>query len=63
MGRALSPPKSLTVRRQFEPNRLAPECLAAAYAWVAPLSRRPLGAAPFPHSRRSAGEERRKEAA
>jgi hypothetical protein len=63
MGRALSPLKSLAVRRRFEPNRLAPECLAAAYARVAPHSRRPLGAAPLPHPYRAAGEERRKEAA
>jgi len=63
MGRALSPPQSLAVRRRFEPNRLAPECLVAAYARVAPLSRRPLGVAPLPHPRRAAGEERRKEAA
>ncbi len=65
MGRALSPPQNLAVRRRwrFEPNRLAPECLAAAYARVAPLSRRPLGVAPLPHPRRAAGEERRKEAA
>jgi hypothetical protein len=63
MGRALSPPPSLAVRRRFEPNRLAPECLAAAYARVAPLCRCPLGAAPPAPPRRGTGEERRKEAA
>jgi len=64
MGRELSPPKSLAVRQRFEPNRLAPECLAAAYARVAPLSRRPRGVAPFPHPGRAAqGEGQRKEAA
>jgi hypothetical protein len=63
MGRALSLSRSLAVRRRFEPNRLAPQCLAAAYAWVAPLARRPLGVAAFSHPRRGAGEECRKEAA
>ena len=64
MGRELSPRQRLAVRRRFEPNRLAPECLAAAYARVAPLSRRPLLVAPLPHPGRAApGEGERKEAA
>jgi hypothetical protein len=63
MGRELSPPKSLTVRRRFEPNRLAPECLAAAYGRVAPLSRRPLVTVPLPRPCLAAEEGHRKEAA
>jgi len=36
----------LVVRVQFEPNRLAVDCLAAAYEQVAPLKRRTLEVAP-----------------
>jgi len=64
MGRELSPRPRLAVRRRFEPNRLASECLAAAYAWVAPHSRRPREVASFPRPGRAAlGEGQRKEAA
>jgi hypothetical protein len=63
MARAVSSPRSLAVRRRFEPNRLAPECLAAAYEQVAPLSRRPRVVAPLAPPRLVAAEGRRKEAA
>ena len=36
----------LVVRVQFEPNRLAVDCLAAAYEQVAPIKRRTLDVAP-----------------
>jgi hypothetical protein len=46
MRRPPAHPKDRTVRRRFEPNRLAPEYLAAAYEQVIPFSRRRRGAAP-----------------
>jgi hypothetical protein len=63
MARVVSSPQSLSVRRTFEPNRLAPECLAAAYEQVAPLSRRPRVVLPLAPPHRAGEAERRKEAA
>jgi hypothetical protein len=37
-------PRTLTVRRTFEPSRVAPESLAAAYEQIVPIVRRPLPA-------------------
>ncbi len=33
---------TLTVRRQFEPSRLGPTCLAEAYERVVPIKRRAI---------------------
>ena len=64
MRRPRAHPKDRTVRRRFEPNRLAPEYLIAAYEQLIPFSRRREktgpGSAP-PDA--MAGEQRRKEAA
>jgi hypothetical protein len=34
--------RSLTVRRSFEPTRIAPACLVDAYEQVVPITRRPI---------------------
>jgi hypothetical protein len=57
-------PKEMAVRRRFEPNRLAPEYLAAAYERVTPFSRSRRGATPGPAPPGAAGaKQSRKEAA
>ncbi|MCG8349285.1 MAG: hypothetical protein MI924_16075 [Chloroflexales bacterium] len=39
-------PRTLTVRRTFEPSRMVPENLATAYEQLVPLVQRQLPAAP-----------------
>jgi hypothetical protein len=64
MRRPPAHPQEMAVRRRFEPNRLAPEYLAAAYEQVIPFSRRRRGAAPGSAPPGAAGGKlRRKEAA
>jgi hypothetical protein len=64
MRRPLAPPKDRAVRRRFEPNRLAPEYLVAAYEQVTPFSWRQGSAAPgSAPPGAAAGPQRRKEAA
>ena len=53
---------AVTVRAVGEPSRVAPECLARAYAVVVPVVRRPLpalGADRRPGGTPAAAEERR----
>ena len=46
MRRPPAHPQTMAVRCRFEPSRLAPEYLSAAYEQVIPFSRRRRGAAP-----------------
>ena len=39
-------PRIVTVRRSFEPTRIAPTCLVDAYVQVVPITRRPIRAEP-----------------
>jgi hypothetical protein len=64
MRRPPASPKERAVRRCFEPHRLAPEYLAAAYEQVMPFAGRQRGAAPGSAPPRAAGGKLpRKEAA
>ena len=64
MQREPRPTPILVIRRRFEPNRLAPECLAEAYQRLVPLARRKLPAATHaPLLAQSQAVVQRKEAA
>jgi hypothetical protein len=40
--RARTNPRTLTIRRTFEPTRIAPACMADAYERVVPIARRAI---------------------
>ena len=51
--------RTLTVRRTFEPSRLAPENLATAYEQIVPLVRRLLPTSPEAEAEAPAAPKRR----
>ena len=54
-------PRTLTVRRSFEPSRVAPACLVDAYERLVPVTRRTLRTAQSTKSVPQAGTKRRQE--